>query len=44
MLYEVITAIRNGKKKGADLSEDERDYYLERRYPAFGNLVPRDVV
>ena len=26
-----------------DLSEDERDYYLERRYPAFGNLVPRDV-
>ncbi len=25
------------------MSEDERDYYLERRYPAFGNLVPRDV-
>jgi len=36
------------KKKGDDRSsieipEDERDYYLERRYPAFGNLVPRDV-
>ncbi len=40
---EDAEAIRNGKKKGADLSEDERDYYLERRYPAFGNLVPRDV-
>lgn len=26
-----------------DIPEDERDYYLERRYPAFGNLVPRDV-
>ncbi|EDM44340.1 succinate dehydrogenase flavoprotein subunit [unidentified eubacterium SCB49] len=36
-------AIREGKKKPTDLSEDERDYYLERRYPAFGNLVPRDV-
>ena len=36
------------KKKGddrrpSDIPEDERDYYLERRYPAFGNLVPRDV-
>lgn len=36
------------KKKGdtrnpADIPEDERDYYLERRYPAFGNMVPRDV-
>ncbi|WP_075591458.1 fumarate reductase/succinate dehydrogenase flavoprotein subunit [Labilibacter marinus] len=40
---EDAEAIRAGKKKGADLSEDERDYYLERRYPAFGNLVPRDV-
>jgi len=30
-------------RKGKDVPEDERDYYLERRYPAFGNLVPRDV-
>jgi succinate dehydrogenase / fumarate reductase flavoprotein subunit len=36
-------AIREGKKKGSDIKEEERDYYLERRYPAFGNLVPRDV-
>ena len=36
-------AIRAGKKKPTDLTEDERDYFLERRYPAFGNLVPRDV-
>ena len=35
--------IREGKLKPTNLSEDERDYYLERRYPAFGNLVPRDV-
>ncbi len=40
---EDAEAIRAGKKKGSDLTEDERDYYLERRYPAFGNLVPRDV-
>ena len=40
---EDAEAIRSGKKKPTDLSEDERDYYLERRYPAFGNLVPRDV-
>ena len=38
-----VEAIRNGAKKPTDLSEEERDYYLERRYPAFGNLVPRDV-
>ena len=38
-----VKAIREGIKKPTDLSEDERDYYLERRYPAFGNLVPRDV-
>jgi succinate dehydrogenase / fumarate reductase flavoprotein subunit len=38
-----VMAIREGKKKPTELSEDERDYYLERRYPAFGNLVPRDV-
>ena len=40
---EDAEAIRAGKKKATDLKEDERDYYLERRYPAFGNLVPRDV-
>ncbi len=40
---EDVKAIREGRKKPTDLSEDERDYYLERRYPAFGNLVPRDV-
>ena len=36
-------AIREGKLKPTQLGEEERDYYLERRYPAFGNLVPRDV-
>jgi succinate dehydrogenase / fumarate reductase flavoprotein subunit len=36
-------AIREGKLKPIDLAEEDRDYYLERRYPAFGNLVPRDV-
>jgi len=40
---EDAEAIRAGKKKPTDLSEEDRDYYLERRYPAFGNLVPRDV-
>jgi succinate dehydrogenase / fumarate reductase flavoprotein subunit len=40
---EDAKAIREGKKKPTELSESERDYYLERRYPAFGNLVPRDV-
>jgi succinate dehydrogenase / fumarate reductase flavoprotein subunit len=40
---EDVELIRNGTKKPKELSEDERDYYLERRYPAFGNLVPRDV-
>ena len=40
---EDVEAIRKGTKKPSDLSEEERDYYLERRYPAFGNLVPRDV-
>ncbi|MFV8280943.1 fumarate reductase/succinate dehydrogenase flavoprotein subunit [Christiangramia marina] len=40
---EDAEAIRAGKKKPTELSEEERDYYLERRYPAFGNLVPRDV-
>ena len=36
-------AIREGRMKPTDIKEDDRDYYLERRYPAFGNLVPRDV-
>ncbi|MFZ5552654.1 MAG: fumarate reductase/succinate dehydrogenase flavoprotein subunit [Bacteroidota bacterium] len=40
---EDAEAIRTGKKKPTDLTEEQRDYYLERRYPAFGNLVPRDV-
>ena len=40
---EDVLAIREGKKKPTDLTEEQRDYYLERRYPAFGNLVPRDV-
>lgn len=40
---EDAEAIRSGKKKPNDLSAEERDYYLERRYPSFGNLVPRDV-
>jgi succinate dehydrogenase / fumarate reductase flavoprotein subunit len=40
---EDAEALRKGTKKASDLTEDERDYYLERRYPAFGNLVPRDV-
>lgn len=35
--------IRAGKLKPEQLKEEDRDYYLERRYPAFGNLVPRDV-
>jgi succinate dehydrogenase / fumarate reductase flavoprotein subunit len=40
---EDAKAIREGKLKPIDLAEEDRDYYLERRYPAFGNLVPRDV-
>ncbi|MBK7790094.1 MAG: fumarate reductase/succinate dehydrogenase flavoprotein subunit [Saprospiraceae bacterium] len=36
-------AIREGEKTALDIKEEDRDYYLERRYPAFGNLVPRDV-
>ena len=40
---EDAKAIREKRKKGVDIAEDDRDYYLERRYPAFGNLVPRDV-
>jgi len=40
---EDAAAIREGKLKPTELAEEDRDYYLERRYPAFGNLVPRDV-
>ena len=40
---EDAEAIRSGRLKPTDLKEEDRDYYLERRYPAFGNLVPRDV-
>jgi succinate dehydrogenase / fumarate reductase flavoprotein subunit len=35
--------VRQKKLKPTDIKEEDRDYYLERRYPAFGNLVPRDV-
>ena len=35
--------IREGKLSPVDIPEDKRDYYLERKYPAFGNLVPRDI-
>ena len=40
---EDAKALQAGQKKGKDIPEEDRDYYLERRYPAFGNLVPRDV-
>jgi succinate dehydrogenase / fumarate reductase flavoprotein subunit len=38
-----VPKAKNDTRKPNDIPEDERDYYLERRYPAFGNLVPRDV-
>ena len=41
--HEDAEAIREGRLKPTELGEGERDYFLERRYPAFGNLVPRDV-
>ena len=40
---EDVEAIRKGTLKAVDITEENRDYFLERRYPAFGNLVPRDV-
>ena len=40
---EDAQAIREGKLRPTEIKEEDRDYYLERRYPAFGNLVPRDV-
>ena len=35
--------VQEGKLSPLDIKEEDRDYYLERRYPAFGNLVPRDI-
>ena len=40
---EDVEAIRAKRLKPQDIPEERRDYYLERRYPAFGNLVPRDI-
>ena len=40
---EDVAKIRAKKMKASEIPEGDRDYYLERRYPAFGNLVPRDV-
>ncbi|MEY2792103.1 MAG: hypothetical protein RJA76_95 [Bacteroidota bacterium] len=38
-----VPKMKDDPRKANDIPEDERDYYLERRYPAFGNLVPRDI-
>lgn len=40
---EDAKAIQQGQKRGSQILEEDRDYFLERRYPAYGNLVPRDV-
>ncbi|MDN3203047.1 fumarate reductase/succinate dehydrogenase flavoprotein subunit [Algoriphagus sediminis] len=40
---EMAEKLRSGGIKANDIPEEERDYYLERKYPSFGNLVPRDV-
>ena len=40
---EDVEKLRKGQIKASQIAEEDRDYYLERRYPAFGNLVPRDV-
>ena len=40
---EDAAALREGKIRPSDIPDQDRDYYLERRYPAYGNLVPRDV-
>ena len=40
---EDAAAIRKGDKKASDIKEADRDYYLERKYPSFGNLCPRDI-
>jgi succinate dehydrogenase / fumarate reductase flavoprotein subunit len=40
---EIAEKLRKGQIKGNDIKEEDRDYFLERKYPSFGNLVPRDV-
>lgn len=40
---ELAERLRKGELKASDIKEEDRDYYLERKYPSFGNLVPRDV-
>ena len=40
---EVAEQIRKGELKASDVADADRDYFLERKYPSFGNLVPRDV-
>uniref|UniRef100_UPI004047F667 fumarate reductase/succinate dehydrogenase flavoprotein subunit n=1 Tax=Algoriphagus sp. TaxID=1872435 RepID=UPI004047F667 len=40
---EIAEKLRKGQIKANDIKEDDRDYFLERKYPSFGNLVPRDV-
>lgn len=40
---ETAARLRKGEIKASDIKEEDRDYYLERKYPSFGNLVPRDV-
>ncbi|ALO15454.1 fumarate reductase/succinate dehydrogenase flavoprotein subunit [Salinivirga cyanobacteriivorans] len=40
---DTVEKLRKGEIKGSQVPEEDRDYYLERRYPSYGNLVPRDV-
>jgi succinate dehydrogenase / fumarate reductase flavoprotein subunit len=40
---EIAAQLRKGTLKASDIKEEDRDYFLERKYPSFGNLVPRDV-
>ncbi|MCW1921338.1 fumarate reductase/succinate dehydrogenase flavoprotein subunit [Luteolibacter arcticus] len=40
---EIAEKIRKGQLTASDVAEDDRDYYLERKYPSFGNLAPRDI-
>jgi succinate dehydrogenase / fumarate reductase flavoprotein subunit len=40
---EDVNALRKGQKKPSDVKEEDRDYYLERKYPSYGNLAPRDI-
>jgi succinate dehydrogenase / fumarate reductase flavoprotein subunit len=41
--HETAEKLRKGQLKASDIKEEDRDYFLERKYPSFGNLVPRDV-